>query len=57
MHLSMKEAGEKAKETIRESYEYDNTVNIIDIPTSFDGTWKSKGWSSHKGNVCLLNLL
>ena len=51
MHLSMKRAGEEAKENIRKSYEFGNTENVIEIPTSFDGTWKNKGWSSHKGNV------
>ena len=44
---SMKTAAENAKKS---SVHFNGDMNeIIDIPTSFDGSWKSKGWSSLKG--------
>ena len=42
----MKTAAENAKKSL---VHFNGDMNeIIDIPTSFDGSWKSKGWSSLK---------
>lgn len=42
-------SAERARELARE--EYGRTETVIDVPTSFDGTWCNRGWTASNGVV------
>ena len=44
----MKIAVENAKKLVREDEELHVDENIIDIPTMFDGSWNSRGWTASR---------
>ena len=45
---SMKIAVENAKKLVREDEGLHIDENIIDIPTMFDGSWNSRGWTASR---------
>ena len=47
----MKIAVENAKKLVREDEELHVDENITDIPTMFDGSWNSRGWTDSRAIV------
>ena len=48
---NMKTAAENVKKLVREDEGLHIDENIIDIPTMFDGSWNSRGWTASRGIV------
>ena len=48
---NIKMAAENAKKLVREDKRLHIGENIIDIPTIFDGSWDSRGWTASRGIV------
>ena len=44
-------AATRARNLIFKESNLDPSVEIVDIPTSFDGTWCSRGWTASRGVV------
>ena len=48
---NIKMTAENAKKLVRENEGLHIDENIIDIPTMFDGSWNSRGWTASRGIV------
>ena len=49
MQESIKRAGVNVRKIARKSLQLEDNDDFVNIATSFDGSWKSRGWTSLKG--------